>query len=240
MPHALDNPTVVEFSLRGEGWMAETTPATRVPSHGTDLLGLRYAYDFLRVDRRNGAHFHPAGVLRFLAVGGRTRECYAWGASIHAPFNAEVVRAVDGVPERSWIHPVREMARRLWNGMTFTPARLPSIMGNHVILRSLSGSAPVFAGFAHLAPGAIEVVEGQRVMTGDVIGRVGHTGNSTSPHLHFQLMDSADLMTARGIACAFRAYEVEQGGSWVAVTNGIPDHRGRIRSVEPESSSSRP
>ena|GEM_PF-2671872 len=39
----LDDPVVVEFPLRGEGWMAVTTPAARTPSHGVDMLGQRYA-----------------------------------------------------------------------------------------------------------------------------------------------------------------------------------------------------
>ena len=174
-------------------------------------------------------HFHPAGSVRGLVIGGRTRECYAWGASIHAPFDGEVVRASDGMPEREWIHPVREAALMIRNGLTFTPSRIPSILGNHVLIRR----GDVYAGFVHLAPGTVEVVEGQRVTSGEIIGRVGHTGNSTSPHLHFQLMDSPDLMTARGVACAFRAYEVERDGAWVKVTNGIPGRRDRIRSIEP-------
>ncbi|WP_353826570.1 M23 family metallopeptidase [Agromyces sp. SYSU T0242] len=49
----------------------------------------------------------------------------------------------------------------------------------------------------------------QRVASSDLLGRVGHTGNSTAPHLHFQLMDSAGLMTA----------------------NGIPGRRERLRAV---------
>ena len=60
MEHTLENPVVVDFPLRGEGWMAVTTPAHRVPSHGTDMLGQRYAYDLLIVDSRRGAHYHPA------------------------------------------------------------------------------------------------------------------------------------------------------------------------------------
>lgn len=207
--------------------MAVTTPATRVPSHGTDRLGQRYAYDLLKVDRRRGEHFHPAGTLRGLIVGGRTRECYAWGASIHAPFDGEVVTAVDGMPERGWINPVREAVRMVGNSLTFTPGRLPAILGNHVVIRS----GDVYAGFAHLAPGTVAVVAGQRVATGEQIGRVGHTGNSTAPHLHFQLMDSADLLTAQGIACAFDAYEAERDGAWVAVSNGIPTRHERIRST---------
>jgi murein DD-endopeptidase MepM/ murein hydrolase activator NlpD len=210
--------------------MAVTTPATRVPSHGTDMLGQRYAYDLLKVDRRRGVNFHPTGPLRGLIFGGRTSECYAWGASVHAPFDGEVVRASDGMPERDWIYPVREAARMIRNGLTFEPSKIPSILGNHVLLRSSDGT--VYAGFAHLAPGTVAVAEGQRVSTGDLLGRVGHTGNSTSPHLHFQLMDSPDLMSARGIPCAFREYEVERDGAWVPVSNGIPGRRDRIRSIE--------
>ena len=135
MEHTLENPVVVEFPLRGEGWMAVTTPAHRVPSHGTDMLGQRYAYDLLKVDQRRGVHYHPAATLRGELIGGRTRESYAWGAPIHAPFDAEVVRAVDGMPEREWIHPARELALMLKNAFTFTPEKLPLIMGNHVLLR---------------------------------------------------------------------------------------------------------
>lgn len=220
--------------------MAVTTPAHRVPSHGTDMLGQRYAFDFVKVDRRAGVHMHPASSWRTETIGGRTRECYAWGEPIHAPFDAEVVWASDGMPEREWILPIAEFGRMLKNAATFTPDKLPSIMGNHVVLQAVDarGTADggtareVFAGFAHLAPGTVAVEAGQRVSTGDVLGRVGHTGNSTAPHLHFQLMDSADLMTANGIPCAFRAYDVERDGAWVPVAGGVPGRRERIRSVD--------
>ncbi|MHC2997726.1 M23 family metallopeptidase [Microbacterium sp. HJ5] len=225
MPDELQDAVVVEFPLRGEGWVAVTTPAARVPSHGVDLLGQRYAYDFVKVDDRPGIHVHPASTFRASTVGGRTDECYAWGATIHAPFDADVVAAVDGVAERSWINPFREAARQIWNGITFRPEKIPSILGNHVILRA----GDVYAGFAHLAPGSLAVAAGDRVRTGDVLGRVGHTGNSTSPHLHFQLMDSADLMAARGVACAFAAYDVRAEDGWRRVEGGIPGPRERLR-----------
>ena len=136
----LADAVVVDFPLRGEDWVAVNSPADRIPSHGTDMLGQRFAFDFIRVDDRPGLNAHPAGKWRGLLIGGRAQECYAWGAPVHAPFDGEVVRAVDGVKERAWLHPVREIAHALINAVTFTPSRLPRILGNHVVVRAMACS----------------------------------------------------------------------------------------------------
>jgi len=158
-------------------------------------------------------------------VGTATHERYAWDAMIHAPFDAEVVAVRDGIGEPAWIHPVREVFRMVRNAVTFRESKLPMVLGNHVILQHADG---IFAGFAHLRPGSVAVAVSQSVRTGDVLGRVGHTGNSTNPHLHFQLMDTDDLLKAKGIPVAFRAYEVRAGDSWRPVSGGVPRRAERI------------
>jgi murein DD-endopeptidase MepM/ murein hydrolase activator NlpD len=145
---------------------------------------------------------------------------------VYAPVAGTVLRASDGMPERQWIHPARELFHMARNAFTFTPEKLGSILGNHVILETPSG---VLAAFAHFTPGSVGVEEGQTVNLGDVLGRVGHTGNSTSPHLHFQLMDAADPLLAKGIPCAFREYEVLRDAAWERVERGIPGRRERVR-----------
>jgi hypothetical protein len=224
----LDDPVVVAFPLRGE-WSVQRTPAHRIPSHGTDLLGQRYAYDLVRTDHRSGFHLHPAGTLRFLLFGGRTQDCYGWGQPVHAAFDGVTVEVVDGMAERQWLHVVRESWLAVRNTLAFArrgldPARLA---GNHVIM----ATGGTYALYAHLAPGTVAVTRGQQVHAGEVIGRVGHTGNSTAPHLHFQVMDSVDPLRARGIPCAFAAYLVERDGQWQRVERRIPYRRERIRSV---------
>jgi len=168
---------------------------------------------------------HPAGGLRSNLIGFPVREAYAWGQPAHMPFDGEIVTADDGFPERSRIVPIREIAVVIKNAVTFNPSRLRSVLGNHVIARS----GDVFAGFAHLVPGSVTVVPGQEVRSGDQIGRVGHTGNSTAPHLHFQLMDSGDLLTANGLPCAFRSLEVERDGRWETARDVIPRRADRVR-----------
>ena len=224
----LDGARIVDLPLRGE-WTAVRTPASRLPSHGTDMLGQRYAFDLMRFDPRHGARYHPASALSMLLLGVPTRECYGWGEPIHAPLDGVVVAASDGVRERSRVHPVRELGIVLVNGLTFrpTPPHLHRVMGNHVILRC----GDVYAGFAHLATGSVAVAAGQRVRVGEVLGQVGHTGNSTAPHLHFQLMDGPDPLAARGIPCAFREYEVWRDGGWRRVEGAIPKRTDRIRSA---------
>lgn len=227
MADELGDAIVVDFPLRGE-WTAFNSPGDRVPSHGTDILGQRFAYDLIRVDRRKGWHVHPASSLRANLIGFPVREAYAWGQPVHMPFDGEIVDAQDGYPERARIVPFREIAVAIKNSVTFDPARLRSLVGNFVLARSDS----VFAAFAHLTTGSVNVTAGQVARSGDLIGKVGHTGNSTAPHLHFQLMDSPDVVTAHGLPCAFRALEIERDGAWELAENVVPRRADRIRYPE--------
>jgi murein DD-endopeptidase MepM/ murein hydrolase activator NlpD len=143
------------------------------------MLGQRFAYDFVRVDRRKGWHMHPAGGWRSNLIGVPVRECYAWGQPVHMPFDGEIVAARDGYPERERVVPIREIAIVLKNGLTFDiKGDLAPVAGNHVIARLRD--VDVFAFFAHLVPGTVAVSKGDVVRRADPVGRVGHTGNSTA------------------------------------------------------------
>jgi hypothetical protein len=225
----LDDAIAMAFPLRGV-WVAVTTPTHRIPSHGTDVLAQRYALDLVMPDERPGLHLHPAGTLRSYLIGGRTRDAFGWGQTVHAMADGEIVTVVDDVEEREWLHVVREMFLALRNAVTFrpTPDAVRRLAGNHIVVRH----AEAYAFFAHLSPASIAVRPGAVVQEGDLVGRVGHTGNSTLPHLHVQLMNRADPLEGTGVPLAFTEYERLHRGRWERVERGIPARRERIRSIE--------
>jgi murein DD-endopeptidase MepM/ murein hydrolase activator NlpD len=54
-----------------------------------------------------------------------------------------------------------------------------------------------------MAPGSVVAREGEEVRPGQVLGRLGSSGNSDAPHLHFQVMDSASVLNTNGLPFVF-------------------------------------
>lgn len=207
-------PITMTLPLRGE-WMTPNTPGSRVPSHGTDLFGARYAYDFIQVDwTRRGLPAYRGSLARYLFRGVAAEDYYCWEASVYAPCDGVVVVAKDG-----WLERPRTNLR----------ADVRMIAGNYVIIQY---AERVFAALCHLRMGSVAVASGQRVNTGELLGRVGHSGNSYMPHLHFQLMDHLDIAVSHGLPCVFATYEVWRNGAWQCAENAMPRRKERIRFVQ--------
>lgn len=225
---SVNTPVTVDFPLRGE-WFAPNTPGTKIPSHGTDVLGQRYAFDFVGTDPQgHDFRFYRRSPLHYLLFGVRLEECFGWGRPIYSATNGKVIQAEDGLPERDPVNLSRDLAFARENAQALNTNQAldyHSLAGNFIIVESSEG----YAVYAHAQTGSIRVSAGEVVSAGQQLANVGHSGNSTAPHLHFQLMDSPDPWKAGGILCCFREYEVYSKSGWLVVQNGIPKASELIR-----------
>ena len=67
---------------------------------------------------------------------------------------------------------------------------LTTSYGRHIKIKAKVNGQTVYIRYCHL--NQILVSEGQHVTAGQIIGKSGSTGNSTGPHLHYEVRNSAD------------------------------------------------
>jgi hypothetical protein len=227
----MKDPIIIDFPLMGE-WIAPNTPGYKVPSHGLDKFGETYAYDFVKVeDGKKSLKFYDTSILEYIIQGVSLKKCFGWGSEIYSPCDGEIIRTENGVEERKIVKLIDDLKymKNITNKFMKGEAEYMEVAGNYVILKIRE---KVYALFAHLKKDSINAHEGQKIIKGQIIGRVGHSGNSTAPHLHFQLMDNIDFRIAKGIPCAFEKYEVQNNGKWTIVKNGIPGKNVRIKGTK--------
>ena len=75
--------------------------------------------------------------------------------------------------------------------------------GNYAVIDIGGGRYTLYA---HMSPRSVRVRPGQRVRTGQVIGKLGNTGNTDAPHLHFHVMDGRSALSSNGLPYVFRSF----------------------------------
>jgi len=114
-----------------------------------------------------------------------------------------VVAIGDGYPASSVLSPVvysEEQFARVSAPLIKKIGYANTIAGNFVVIEHGPGA---YALYAHLDVGSIRVKRGDPVRRGQAIGKVGNSGHSTQPHLHFQLMDGPNFLRANGLPVVF-------------------------------------
>lgn len=223
-------PQVVEIALPFTGrWKVENSPLRRVPSHGTNLLGSRYAIDFVGVDDRDrtapSAGWHAAFATEPPGL------FFGFGRPILAPVTGQVMAVHEGEED----HVARRSPLALLSYALGQASRLRqglgAVGGNYVILSP--PHSEVFVGLMHLQAGSIRVSAGQEVSEGEVLARCGNSGNSTQPHVHVQAMDRLDPWGCQRGAHADHAFSREApSGAPVRPSRGH-DARRRFDSEAP-------
>jgi murein DD-endopeptidase MepM/ murein hydrolase activator NlpD len=187
---------VISPPLRGDGWMASNGPSPTsvhrraiLPLEGHAVISQRFAIDWAQV--------HPDGEwYRGDPLNNKSYRSY--GQMAYAVADGAITEAKDGIPENTPGPTSRAVE------MT-----LETMPGNHIIEQIGDGA---YATYAHLQPGSLRVKVGDHVRPGQVLGLLGNSGNSTAPHLHFQICNANSMMACEGLPYAFNSFEV--AGRW--------------------------
>jgi hypothetical protein len=183
-PATYEQRTDYRLPVEGE-WTVVAGGPDRDSSHSWGIPAQRYALDLVVTDEAGRTH---AGDGRDPA------DYYCWDRPVVAPAAGVVVAAADGHRDaprtRGWLD-----------------VRQRDLRGNYVTIDH-GGEYTILA---HLRKGSIAVRPGDRVAAGDLVGRCGHSGNSTEPHLHVHVQDRLSFLTGMGLPVAYAAVRSATG-----------------------------
>ena len=166
-------------------WFVGQAGDTPNVNHHMKVRAQWFGVDFLKVGGDSGR-----ALVR--TNGTAVEDFYSWDEPVLAPAEGEVVGAVDGLSDCV-------LGQK-------DPANLA---GNHVVIRTAQER---FIFIAHLKKGSLAVAVGERVQTGQVLGRCGNSGNSSAPHIHLHVQDTPVLNQGKGQRTVFQGINVELSG----------------------------
>ena len=188
-----DDPIVIRAPLRGKNWLAANGPSNTsahrramLPINGQPHIGQRYAIDWIQLGGDGNS---------FTGDQRKNSSYHAWDQEIHAVANGKIVAVKDGIPEN-----VPN------SGQIAVPITYETLAGNHIIQDLGDGH---FAAYAHLRPGTLKVKVGDTVHAGSVLAHLGNTGNSSEPHLHFQVCDAPSFPASEGLPFAINGFTLQ-------------------------------
>lgn len=200
-------PPVFAPPATGENWVSAEACCNR--SHhrrgpftlgGEYYLAQRFAIDFIQLD--------PNG-LAFVGDPSDNNNWFVYGKELRAVADGVVVETLNTEPDITPYQPVPN------------PLTKQTAGGNHVVVDMGNGMAYVFG---HMQPGSVRVNVGDRVSTGQVLGLVGNSGNTSAPHLHMHLVSGTDIFQGRGLPYTFNHFVLT--GSFATLDDFLPDIPG--------------
>lgn len=160
----------------------------------------RYSLDLVLTDRDGN---------KTRGEGKANADYYGYGQPVLAPGEGVVVKANGAAPDTKG------------EAIKFDELKAESMVlfGNYVVIDHGDGE---FSELGHLKPGSVVVHVGDHVKAGQMVGRVGASGSSLFPHLHYQLVSAPDARS-EGLPAEFEGYEEVLGARKIRVARGVID-----------------
>ncbi|MGB9135422.1 MAG: M23 family metallopeptidase [Candidatus Bathyarchaeia archaeon] len=178
----------------------------------------RFAYDFTLADL-NGKIFKQGG--------SKVEDYYGWGKPVLCPGDGKVVSTACDKPDTSTIRqdfppltPEEYQQLRTQAFENLEKLGMQEILGNHVIIDHGNGE---FSSIDHMQQNSVTVNIGDQVARGTPIGKIGNSGDSWFPHIHYAFQNGKDIFTSEGLPSRFREFELLLGTDVKRIENLCPN-----------------
>jgi murein DD-endopeptidase MepM/ murein hydrolase activator NlpD len=194
------SPNEYRFPLQGTLYVA-VAPDLESPHRWA--VNQEFAVDLVALGGNGNSH---------QGAGARLADYYGYGREVLAVADGTVVAAVgDCVESDGRLRQPGEGSDAFQKRIVVEQNKLlaqgaTKALGCYVVVRHAGGE---HSQSIHLKPGSVRVHPGDLVKQGQTLGQLGHSGNSTEPHLHFQLTDGPDPLYSRGLPILFSNVVVE-------------------------------
>ena len=169
-----------------EGGFTDNTHHRRglAPINGQLSVPQRFAIDFFMLDSQMRAWAgDPSKVTSYFS----SRQPNIAAAA------GTVVDSQDGLPNSTTLpHPP-------------PPPPIGQTVGNHVTVQIGRG---LYVLYAHMDPHSVKVHIGDKVARGQLLGLIGTSGNSSTPHLHFQIMTTPEFFPTDSVPYVFDQFRL--------------------------------
>lgn len=187
VPVSVHSPVVLGPPLRGAGWIVGNGPdPDSTPVHNRMIVG---AGGRVMLPQRFATDWVRVGADGRLwhTDPARNENWATWDEDLLAVADGVVIEAEDTFPDN-------------------TPPEFRRGAANHLVLDVGGGR---YAVYVHLRQGSLRVRPGEAVRRGQVVALVGNSGNSTSAHLHFHVLDAPSAIAGEGVPFVFDRYVVQ-------------------------------
>ncbi|MBS4538301.1 M23 family metallopeptidase [Clostridium sp. D2Q-11] len=205
VPSVFNYKSEIEYTLPFEGkWVVVNGCYTKDFSHSWNIPTQRYAYDFIILDEEGKSYRNEFN---------QCESYYCYDKNILAPADGIVVE-ISNEAKDSLIFK---------NGKFFSKSS--HIAGNYIVIKH---SEKEYSTFAHLKKDSITVKVGDSISRGDIIAKCGNTGNSTEPHLHFQLQTGQSFYNSAGLPIKFNNIKLTIAPNYERFDNRLSIPREQI------------
>jgi hypothetical protein len=168
----------------------------------------RFAYDFVLVDD---------DLKMFRESPNKNEDFFCWGKPVLCPGDGKIVGVANNLPDNAFYEPppfdVDAHIKDPENSMA-------KHFGNYLMVDHGNSE---FSVLAHMQKGSVQTNVGDKVAKREMIGRIGTSGDSFSPHIHYQFQNGKSMLESEGLPSKFENFDLVMGHAIRRIKNSCPN-----------------